>query len=197
MSQEYAITDPDLNVKATAEGVYEGKAATLEATLQFTRALHSLPNGIYRLSPDVDGLVQTSSNLARVVFEDDAFHVACLVRGSVDSEKSDMARAISCALEQIGAEVSCSGEYPGWAPKPDSEVVRVMSKIYRELFNEEPHVLACHAGLECGIIGQNYPDMEMISFGPNIRGAHSPDETVQISSVQKTWKLLIETLARI
>jgi dipeptidase D len=197
LSQEYATTDPDLNVKASSEGVYEGKAATLEATLQFTRALHSLPNGIYRLSPDVDGLVQTSSNLARVVFEDDAFHVACLVRGSVDSEKSDMARAISCALEQIGAEVSCSGEYPGWAPKPDSEVVRVMSKIYRELFNEEPHVLACHAGLECGIIGQNYPDMEMISFGPNIRGAHSPDETVQISSVQKTWKLLTETLARI
>jgi dipeptidase D len=197
LGKEYATTDPSLSLVATPEGDYDGPAATHEATLGFVRALHSLPNGIYRLSPDVEGLVQTSSNLARVVFQDASFKVACLVRGSVDSEKCDMGRAISCALEQIGAEVTSSGEYPGWAPKPDSEVVKVMTKIYRELFDEAPHVLACHAGLECGIIGQNYPDMEMISFGPNIRGAHSPDETVQVSSVQKTWKLLVETLARI
>ena len=90
----------------------------------------------------------------------------------------------------------CSGDYPGWAPKPESDVVKVMSRIYRDLFNEEPHVLACHAGLECGIIGKNYPEMDMISFGPNIRGAHSPDEKVQVTSVQKTWRLLTETLAK-
>jgi dipeptidase D len=197
LGNEYATTDPSLSLTAKSEGEYDGPAATLESTLQFVRALHSVPNGIYRLSPDVDGLVQTSSNLARVVYEDRSFQVACLVRGSVDSEKNDMARAISCALEQIGAEVKTSGDYPGWAPKPGSEVVQLMSQIYTELFAEEPHVLACHAGLECGIIGQNYPDMEMISFGPNIRGAHSPDETVQVSSVQKTWKLLTETLARL
>ena len=197
LAREYATTDPDLSLQLGSLAAASGEAATLEAGLQFVRAVHSLPNGIYRLSPDVPGLVQTSSNLARVVFEDGSFQVACLVRGSVDSEKTDMARAITCALEQIGAEVKSSGDYPGWAPKPDSQVVQLMKTIYSDLFGEDPRVLACHAGLECGIIGKNYPEMEMISFGPNIRGAHSPDEKVQVSSVQKTWKLLVETLARI
>lgn len=197
MANEYATTDPSLALAVTPSGPASGEAASPEATLQFARAIHSLPNGIYRLSPDVEGLVQTSSNLARVIFENGSYQVACLVRGSVDSEKSDMARAIACAMEQIGAEVQTSGDYPGWAPKPESDVVKVMSRIYRDLFDEEPHVLACHAGLECGIIGRNYPDMDMISFGPNIRGAHSPDEKVQVTSVQKTWRLLTETLAKI
>ena len=171
----------------TPSGTASGEAASPKATLQFVRAIHSVPNAIYRLSPDVEGLVQTSSNLARVIFENGSYQVACLVRGSVDSEKSDMARAIACAMEQIGAEAQTSGDY----------VVKVMSRIYRDLFDEEPHVLACHAGLECGIIGKNYPEMDMISFGPNIRGAHSPDEKVQVTSVQKTWRLLTETLAKI
>lgn len=197
LAREYATTDPDLSLQLGSLAAASGETATPEGGMQFVRAVHSLPNGIYRLSPDVPGLVQTSSNLARVVFEDGSFQVACLVRGSVDSEKTDMARAITCALEQIGAEVKSSGDYPGWAPKPDSQVVQLMKTIYSDLFGEEPQVLACHAGLECGIIGKNYPEMEMISFGPNIRGAHSPDEKVQVSSVQKTWKLLVETLARI
>lgn len=194
--KEYATTDSSLSlVSQDVEPKEKTKAASAEWTLKFLRALAGLPNGIYRLSPDVDGLVQTSSNLARVIFKQGGFTVACLVRGSVDSEKLDMAEAISATLEQIGAEVELSGEYPGWAPKPESEVVKVMTKIYSDLFGEAPHVLACHAGLECGILGQNYPDMEMISFGPNIRGAHSPDERVQVSSVQKTWRLLLETLS--
>lgn len=197
LAGEYKTTDPSLKLEIKEAGSFEGQASTLDSTLGFVRALYCLPNGIYRLSPDVKGLVQTSSNLARVVFQDGAFKVACLVRGSVDSEKLDMAQAITCALETFGTEVEWSGEYPGWAPRPESGVIQVMSDIYRELFQEEPQVLACHAGLECGIIGQNYPEMEMISFGPNIRGAHSPDEKVQVSSVQKTWKLLTETLARI
>jgi dipeptidase D len=194
---EYHTTDSDLSLKAE---VIEGSATAVAGSdfqRSFLRAVYSLPNGIYRLSPEVDGLVQTSSNLARVVVKDGTYHVACLVRGSVDTEKRDMAESITCALEQIGAKVKKSGDYPGWAPKPDSEVVHVMKKIYSELFGHEPHVVACHAGLECGILGQNYPDMEMISFGPNIRGAHSPDERVQVSSVQKIWTLLTETLARL
>ena len=196
LQSEYATTDPGLALTlASSTEAYTGAVATESATLSFLRALYSLPNGIYRMSPDVEGLVQTSSNLARVVLKEGAFHVACLVRGSVDSEKNDMADSISCALEQIGAEVKLQGEYPGWAPKPESEVVKVMAEIYSRLFNEQAHVMACHAGLECGILGQNYPEIEMISFGPNIRGAHSPDETVQVSSVQKIWKLLTETLA--
>ena len=109
----------------------------------------------------------------------------------------DLATALRCPLELMGAEVTFSGDYPGWTPRPDAGIVKLMSGIYRELFGHEPKVTACHAGLECGILGANYPEMEMISFGPNIHGAHSPDEKVQVSSVQKFWKLLTTTLARL
>lgn len=197
LRKEYATTDPDLSLRVESQRTCGDKSLSASKSMEVLRALYSLPNGIYRLSPEVEGLVQTSSNLARVVLENGHFKAACLVRGSVDSEKLDMAEAIACALEQIGAQVSQSGEYPGWAPKPESEVVKVMTRIYSSLFQEAPHVIACHAGLECGILGTNYPDMEMISFGPNIRGAHSPDERVQVSSVQKTWKLLTTTLAQL
>jgi len=94
----------------------------------------------------------------------------------------------------LGADVTTDGDYPGWTPKPDSDIVKLMSDLYRNKFSAEPNVNACHAGLECGILGQNYPEMDMISFGPNIRGAHSPDEKVQISSVQKFWDFLLDTL---
>ena len=97
----------------------------------------------------------------------------------------------------IGAQVELSGTYPGWTPNPDAEIIETMRTIYVDMFKEEPHVNACHAGLECGIIGTNYPDLQMISFGPNIRGAHSPDEKVQISSVQKYWKYLMKVLKEI
>ena len=195
--KEYKTTDPELSL-SSKEVDSPSKGLSTDTSLKLVRAIYSIPNGIYRMSPDVDGLVQTSSNLARIVVKSDGdVHVACLVRGSVDTEKDDMADSITCALEQIGSTVTQSGDYPGWAPKPDSEVVKVMTEIYTNLFSHKPHVMACHAGLECGILGTNYPDMEMISFGPNIRGAHSPDERVQVTSVQKIWKLLVETLARI
>ena len=149
------------------------------------------------MSPDIPDLVQTSNNLARVLAENGKYEAMCLTRSSVDSEKMDEAAAIEAAFALIGADVEKTGSYPGWAPKPTSQVVQLMSSLYREMFEGEPHVAACHAGLECGILGTNYPDMEMISFGPNIRGAHSPDEKVQISSVQKFWEYLLETLKRV
>ena len=195
LSVEYATTDPQVTL--TLQPAQGATGATPEFSATFLRTVYGLPNGIYRLSPDVEGLVQTSSNLARVVLKEGTFKLACLVRGSVDSEKGDLAEALTCGMEQSGATVERFGEYPGWAPKPESEVVQVMQKIYTELFQTKPHVMACHAGLECGILGTNYPDMEMISFGPNIRGAHSPDERVQVSSVQKIWKLLVATLEQL
>ena len=149
------------------------------------------------MSPDIPDLVQTSNNLARVLVKDGEIKIGCLTRSSVNSERDDMANSISAVLRLTGANVETSGDYPGWKPCPDSAIVKLMSALYEEQFNEKAHVAACHAGLECGIIGTNYPDMEMISFGPNIRGAHSPDERVQISSVQKFWGFLLETLKRI
>ena len=142
-------------------------------------------------------LVQTSNNLARVLVENGSYQIQCLTRSSVDSEKLDLAESLKSCFDQIGAEVKFEGSYPGWTPKPDADIVKLMTNIFKKTFDEEPLVNACHAGLECGILGQNYPEMDMLSFGPNIRGAHSPDEKVQISSVQKFWSLLIDTLEQI
>ncbi|MCA9780503.1 MAG: M20/M25/M40 family metallo-hydrolase, partial [Candidatus Eremiobacteraeota bacterium] len=192
---EYRITDPegDLNLQTA----HISKAMSVEDSRKLIAAIYGVPNGIYRMSPDINDLVQTSNNLARVLVKEGIYNAQCLTRSSVDSEKMDLANAIKAIFELIGARVDLAGSYPGWAPNPRSKVVDMMAGLYREMFQSEPLVNACHAGLECGIIGQNYPEMEMISFGPNIRGAHSPDEKVQVSSVQKTWRLLVETLAKI
>ena len=160
------------------------------------KAIYACPNGVYRMSPDIKGLVQTSNNVARVLIKDGKYSIQCLTRSSVDSEKIDLAQSIQSAFELIGASIKLDGSYPGWAPKPDAAIIKTMSNLYQEMFNESAEVSACHAGLECGILGTHYPEMQMISFGPNIRGAHSPDEKVQISSVQKYWGYLLETLKR-
>jgi dipeptidase D len=192
---EHSSTDDELEIsleEASAQHVM-----SQDAQKNIIRAIYACPNGIYRMSPDVDGLVQTSNNVARVLVKDGAYKVLCLTRSSVDSEKFDEAEAIRSVFELIGAQVTFDGSYPGWEPKPGSGIVKLMADLYKERFNEDPHVNACHAGLECGILGTNYPEMEMISFGPNIRGAHSPDEKVQVSSVQKFWGYLLETLSRV
>ena len=193
---EYDTTDPD--VQLLVEPI-EAPSKVISAELQtaLLGVVYGCPNGIYRMSPDIEDLVQTSNNLARVVVADGQLSISCLTRSSVNSERDDLANGISALMELMGAEIEISGGYPGWQPKPDSKIVKLMSELYEEMFGESAHVAACHAGLECGIVGTNYPNMQMISFGPNIRGAHSPDERVQISSVQKFWRFLLETLKRI
>ncbi len=193
---EYQTIDPDLEI-SIAQDKPKLRVASKEFHHKLLRSIYACPNGIYRMSPDVDGLVQTSNNLAKVSVNDGKYEMLCLTRSSVDSEKMDEAAAIQSVFELMGSTVELDGSYPGWTPKPTSKIVALMSDLYKEMFNESAHVNACHAGLECGILGTNYPEMEMISFGPNIRGAHSPDEKCQISSVQKFWSFLLETLKRI
>ncbi len=194
--EEYSTTDPDLEI-SIEECDPPAKIMDVDSQAMLVRAVQACPNGIHRMSPDVEGLVQTSNNLARVVAKDGEYQALSLTRSSVESEKFDQADSIVSVFELIGAEVSLEGSYPGWTPRPSAKIVTLMSDLYRKRFNAEPHVNACHAGLECGILGTNYPEMEMISFGPNIRGAHSPDEKVQISSVQKYWGFLLETLEKV
>ncbi|MDX5346637.1 MAG: M20/M25/M40 family metallo-hydrolase, partial [Hymenobacteraceae bacterium] len=196
LKAENATTDPKLEVMLEP---VSAPADVLEQQFQnkLLRAIYACPNGIFRMSPDIENLVQTSNNVARVLVKNGEYSIQCLTRSSVDSEKMDLARAIQSTFELMGAQVAFSGSYPGWTPRTGATIVKLMSELYRDMFKDEPLVNACHAGLECGIVGANYPDMEMISFGPNIRGAHSPDETVQISSVQKYWNFLLETLKRI
>ena len=164
---------------------------------QMIRTIYTVPNNIWRMSPDMENLTETSSNLARVLVRDGAISIETLQRSSVESQKWDIANSVKCALESMDADVEHSGSYPGWTPKPDAPIVSVMSELYTKMYNENPHVNACHAGLECGILGTNYPDVQMISFGPTIKGAHSPDERVNIKSVAKFWDYLLETLVNI
>lgn len=196
LKEEYNTTDPNLVV--TLENAdTPSQVLNKEFQDKLLRSIYACPYGIYRMSPDIDGLVQTSNNVARVIVKEGAFQVQCLTRSSVDSEKTDLQFSITSAFELCGAVITTAGSYPGWTPKPSSPIVKLMSELYKERYKEEAKVSACHAGLECGILGTNYPEMQMISFGPNITGAHSPDEKVQISSVQKFWGFLLETLARI
>jgi len=190
---EHNTTDPEIEIGFEKT---DFRLQVLPADIQskILKTIYACPNGIYRMSPDIASLVQTSNNLARVLVGEGKYEILCLTRSSVNSEKIDLAKAIQSTFELLGAEVTTGGAYPGWTPKPEAAIVKLMSDLYRKRFNSEPHVNACHAGLECGILGQNYPEMDMISFGPNIRGAHSPDEKVQISSVQKFWGFLLETL---
>jgi dipeptidase D len=196
LKAEHNTTDPNLSVIIESA---EMPQTVMEQEFQrtFLRAVYACPNGIYRMTPEIKGLVQSSNNLARILLKDGSYTVQCLTRSSVDSEKTDLANVIYSAFELTGATVTDGNGYPGWRPEPEAAIIKLMSSLYEEMFGAPAHVNAVHAGLECGILGTNYPDMQMISFGPNIRGAHSPDEKVQISSVQKFWKFLLETLKRI
>lgn len=156
--------------------------------------LYALHNGVFKMSLSFDNLVETSSSLAQVVIKDGRFETKSLQRSSVESTKSDVANSIKAALEAMGCTVEQSGDYPGWEPNPDSAILKTLSELYRNKFKSEPNVMACHAGLECGILGKHLPGVDMISFGPNIRHAHSPDECCQISSVQKFWDYLLDIL---
>ena len=149
------------------------------------------------MSPDIPDLVETSNNIARIVVRNGKISIACLTRSSSESSKKDLTNSLKSCFELSGFEVECSGSYPGWQPNVDSEILQILTPLYEKLFGEKAKVAACHAGLECGILGQNYPLMDMISFGPTIKGAHSPDERVSISSVQKFWKFLLEILKNI
>lgn len=162
-----------------------------------TRAIYAACNGVYRMSADIPGLVETSNNIARVIVKNGEIKIGCLTRSSVESSKWDLANALRAAFELTGCEVEFSGDYPGWTPNMDSAILKVLEDLYVKMNGTQPHVAACHAGLECGILGTNYPKMDMISFGPNIKGAHSPDERAQISSAQKYWKFVLEILKQI
>jgi len=193
---EYKTTDPHV-VITIEETDIPTQVVSADFQYKLLRSIYACPFGIYRMSSDIAGLVQTSNNVARVIVKDGAYQIQCLTRSSVDSEKLDLQHAITSTFELMGANIVAAGSYPGWTPKPSAPIVKLMSDLYKERYHSEAKVSACHAGLECGILGTNYPDMQMISFGPNIKGAHSPDERAQISSVQKYWGFLLETLVRI
>lgn len=196
IKKELKTMEPDLEILVTKTETPK-KIMDLGVQEGVTRAIYAALNGVYRMSADIPELVETSNNIARVTIKDGEIEIACLTRSSVESSKLDLANTLRATFELTGCEVEFSGDYPGWTPNMDASILKVVTNVYERLNNEKPHVAACHAGLECGILGQNYPDMEMISFGPNIKGAHSPDERAQISSAQKYWNFVLEILKEI
>ena len=193
---EFKTTEPNLKITIEKSGL-PAKVMDLGVQEGLTRALYAAHNGVYRMSADMEDLVETSNNIARVIVKDGKVHVGCLTRSSVETSKFDLANALRSAFELIGCEVTFSGSYPGWTPNVSSPILEVLKEIYEKQNNAKPNVVACHAGLECGILGTNYPDMDMISFGPTIKGAHSPDERASIKSAQKYWKFVLEILQNI
>lgn len=196
IQKEFKTTEPNLAIDISNTNAPEN---VMELGVQegFVKSVYAALNGVYRMSADMEDLVETSNNIARVVAKDGEISVACLTRSSSETSKHDLANSLRSCFELSGFDVEYSGSYPGWQPNVDSEILKVLTGLYENLFHEKPNVVACHAGLECGILGQNYPKMDMISFGPTITGAHSPDESVSISSVQKFWKFLQEILKNI
>ena len=165
-----------------------------EVATKLIKAIVGAPNGVVKMSVEMEGLVQTSTNLARVVSNGECVKIQCLLRSSVSSEKFAVAEAIKGVFEMAGAEVELSGSYDGWKPNMQSPILKVMSSSYEALYGNKPLVAAIHAGLECGIIGGVYPNLDMISFGPTICYPHSPDEKVEIASVAKFYEFLLHTL---
>lgn len=194
--EEYRLLEEDLTIEtekiATPQQTMEAEAQTA-----FINAIYAAHNGVYRMSPAIEDLVETSNNIAKVTMGDGAIKIECLTRSSVESSKLDMATTLTAVFEMAAYKVTCTGDYPGWAPNMDSAILKVLEKLYIDINGTKPHVAACHAGLECGILGQHYPEMDMISFGPTIKGAHSPDERASISSAQKYWKYVLAILKNI
>ncbi|MCT4698266.1 aminoacyl-histidine dipeptidase [Tenacibaculum haliotis] len=193
---EFLTLEPNLSIELTAIETPK-KVMDLGVQEGLIKSLYTALNGVYRMSPDIEGLVETSNNIARVIVKDGAIKIGCLTRSSSETNKWDLANSLRAAFELAGFDVEFSGTYPGWLPNVNSEILKIVDKLYEDLHGEKANVAACHAGLECGILGQNYPEMDMVSFGPNIKGAHSPDERAQISSTQKYWKFLLEILKNI
>lgn len=193
---EYKTTEPNLTIEVKPSAL-PSHVMDLGVQEGLIRAIYAAHNGVYRMSADMPDLVETSNNIARVQVKDGEIMVGCLTRSSVESAKFDLANALRSAFELTGCEVNFAGSYPGWTPNVNSQILQVLVDLYEKQNGEKPRVVACHAGLECGILGTNYPNMDMISFGPTIHGAHSPDERASITSAQKYWKFVLEILKNI
>ena len=193
IKEAFHSSDPDMTI-ACEPAPAPAQMVTASSHEQIVHAIRAVPNGVFKMSDEIPDLVETSSNLAKVSLQQGRWETQSLQRSSVESGKQAVGTAVANAFQSVGASVEQGNDYPGWAPNANSAILNTMREIYQDLFGETPHVAACHAGLECGIILQTYPQMDAISFGPTIRGAHSPDEKVQISSVQKFWRYLLATL---
>ncbi len=194
ITSEYKSLESNLSITAQKTDTIPEKVMDASGQKALINAIYAAHNGVYRMSPAIEDLVETSNNIAKITVQNSEIKVECLSRSSVKSSIDDLVQTLAAVFEMAGFEVAATGEYPGWTPNMDSDILKVLDTLYEKINGKKAHVAACHAGLECGILGQNYPNMDMISFGPTIKGAHSPDERASISSVQKYWKFVLAIL---
>lgn len=159
--------------------------------------LAGLHHGVVAMSPDVPGLVQDSTNLATVATKGNIVEIVTSQRSAIESSKLAVARMVATVCQLAGFQTENSGSYPGWKPEPNSEIVEKLQSVHQEVFGHPAELIAMHAGLECGVIGEKYPGMQMVSFGPTIQSPHSPNERVEIPSVQGFWKFLRTVLEKL
>ncbi|WP_020409925.1 aminoacyl-histidine dipeptidase [Hahella ganghwensis] len=166
-------------------------------TLRLLQTIAACPHGVFRMSSDFEGVTETSNNLASISMDDHHIRIECLTRSLKNSSRDEAAESVAAVFGLAGAEVSIEDPYPGWAPNKDSHLLATLLKLHEEVVGYQPKIQVIHAGLECGILGANYPAWDMISFGPTIRGAHSPDEAVHIKSVEGFWNFLLAALGHL
>lgn len=193
---EFHVTEPNLAFNCT-ETEMPDFIIDNESVDELLNAIYACPHGMIAMSQDIENFVETSTNLASVKMEDDEIFITTSQRSSVESAKQDICNMVASVFHLAGCRIKQSDGYPGWKPNPDSKIMAITESSYKKLFKTEPEVLAIHAGLECGLIGDKYPGMDMVSFGPTIKGAHSPEERIEIETVQKFWDLTIDVLKEI
>jgi dipeptidase D len=191
--QEFASVEPDLRVTMTTGS---GKVRVIGKGLQrrLLRTIAGLPHGVTRMSADIPGLVETSTNVAVLITRKKTIELVTSQRSSVASEIEEIVESVVSIFTLGGARVSHSDGYPGWKPNLGSPILKTARETYRSLYGKDPAVKAIHAGLECGIIGERCPGMDMVSFGPTLEGVHSPDERIHIGSVERYWEFLLGVL---
>lgn len=196
IKNEYALVEPNFEIHFNPTAL-EANVIDLDTQKRLILGVYACPNGVIRMSDSMEGLTETSTNLAIVKTDDKSINVSCLLRSSVDSAKMDLAEMMSAVFELAGAKRTFEGAYPGWKPNMESSILKTMQTTYNSLYGKTPKIMAIHAGLECGLLGGVYPNWDMISFGPTIMSPHSPDERVEIASVQKFWDYLLVTLKNV
>ncbi len=191
---ELASVEPDLNVSMEEEKPKAKKVIGKSLQKKLLQSISALPHGVIKMSADIPGLVETSTNVAVISTEKKSIRIATSQRSSVDSEIKEIIHTVESVFHLGGADVSGSDGYPGWKPNLDSEILKVAQSTYKQLYGKDPQIKAIHAGLECGIIGERMSGMDMISFGPTLEGVHSPDEKIYIDTVEKFWQFLLVIL---
>jgi dipeptidase D len=198
LKTEISTVEPDLTVAmGEVKGLKKGKVLKKALQTKILTAIAALPHGVIKMSADIPGLVETSTNLATVKTTTKALEIATSQRSSVASEIDEICATVAAILDLAGADVKASDGYPGWKPNLDSPILKVATSTYKALYGKEPEVKAIHAGLECGIIGEKYPGMDMISLGPTLEAVHSPDEKIYIDTVERYWEYLMAILRNV